>query len=54
MIDCISPPLRAIRARLAFVNQVQAFVDERTLTELEGQPLIDAATLIVDGILAGS
>ena len=57
----------AMNQLLAFINQVEAMMKPKLkgkkpppkgkkskLTPAEGQPLIDAATAIVDGILAGS
>ena len=45
--------IAAMNLLLAFINQVQAFVNTGRLTEFEGQPLIDAANAIVAQILAG-
>lgn len=38
---------------LAFINQVDAFIESGSLSASQGQPLIDAGNAIVDLILAG-
>ena len=46
--------IAAMNQLLAFINQVQGFITSGVLTSAEGQPLIDAATAIVDQIMAGA
>ena len=47
--------IAAVNQLLAFINQVQALMNgnKPKLTAAEGQPLIDAATAVVDQILGG-